>query len=133
MSLYVSLLLHSRNVCQSNFPHSLPKLLQSVAWNNRTDVAQVSIFCSFDMHTKCYCICTLVVYWLLCFPSVAHCLITKYRQRNYLDDVVSVDRCPPSTSFPRDPSIPFSRTIDFRVDCPTRTLHFLSWSILVQK
>ena len=23
------------------FPHSLPKLLQSISWNNRSDVAQV--------------------------------------------------------------------------------------------
>ena len=31
-----------RNVCQKEFPQSLPKLLQSVNWNNRTEVAQVT-------------------------------------------------------------------------------------------
>lgn len=30
-----------RNVCLKSFPHSLPKLLQSISWNNPNDVAQV--------------------------------------------------------------------------------------------
>ena len=32
-----------RNVCLEQFPNSLPKLLQSTAWNNRGDTAVVSI------------------------------------------------------------------------------------------
>ncbi len=32
-----------RNVCLQKFPHSLPKLLQSISWNNRSEVAQVYI------------------------------------------------------------------------------------------
>ena len=30
-----------RNVCLKRFPHSLAKLLASISWNNRSDVAQV--------------------------------------------------------------------------------------------
>ena len=38
VSIYVLLF---RNVCQKRFPDSLPKLLSSISWNNRSDVAQV--------------------------------------------------------------------------------------------
>jgi phosphatidylinositol-4,5-bisphosphate 3-kinase len=31
----------ARNVCQQEFPQSLPKLLQSISWSNRSEVAQV--------------------------------------------------------------------------------------------
>ena len=31
----------TRNVCQQEFPQSLPKLLQSISWSNRSEVAQV--------------------------------------------------------------------------------------------
>ena len=34
-----------RNVCLKKYPHSLPKLLSSISWNNRSDVAQV-----LDLH-----------------------------------------------------------------------------------
>ena len=30
-----------RYMCVHQFPHSLPKLLQSIAWNNKGDVSQV--------------------------------------------------------------------------------------------
>ena len=30
-----------RYMCINRFPHSLPKLLQSISWSNRSDVAQV--------------------------------------------------------------------------------------------
>ena len=30
-----------RNVCLKSCPHSLPKMLQSISWNNPSDVAQV--------------------------------------------------------------------------------------------
>lgn len=30
-----------RNVCMQEFPQSLPKLLQSICWNNRSEVAQM--------------------------------------------------------------------------------------------
>ena len=32
-----------RYVCKNRFPHSLPKLLQSISWSNRSDVAQVGL------------------------------------------------------------------------------------------
>jgi phosphatidylinositol-4,5-bisphosphate 3-kinase len=35
------LIWRARNVCLLEFPQSLPKLLQSVCWNNRSEVAQV--------------------------------------------------------------------------------------------
>ena len=41
-AMLFSSILH-RNVCQQQFPQSLPKLLQSVNWNNRTEVAQVTL------------------------------------------------------------------------------------------
>lgn len=41
LSLHLLVIL-CRNVCLQEFPQSLPKLLQSVCWNNRSEVAQVS-------------------------------------------------------------------------------------------
>lgn len=35
------LIWRARNVCQQEFPQSLPKMLQSICWNNRSEVAQV--------------------------------------------------------------------------------------------
>lgn len=34
-----------RNLCLEKFPTTLPKVLQSVTWNNRSDVAQVQTTC----------------------------------------------------------------------------------------
>lgn len=39
--MYITFFQCPRNVCQEDFPQSLPKLLQSICWNNRSEVAQV--------------------------------------------------------------------------------------------
>ena len=41
--LYVFMYVVVRNVCLKRYPHSLPKLLSSISWNNRSDVAQVPV------------------------------------------------------------------------------------------
>lgn len=38
---YICYFCYYRNLCCQKFPQALPKLLQSVTWNNRSDVAQV--------------------------------------------------------------------------------------------
>ena len=42
--VYVIYCLHCtlRKVCQNQYPEALPKVLQSIIWSNRSDVAQVS-------------------------------------------------------------------------------------------